>query len=111
MPGIPGFLAWFDYGDLMASLAPRPFLITEGGRTEDIDCVRQAYKLVGASEQMAVTYYPKYATPDRRPYDDKPLPNGGLSMEEYFRYANVDAPMHCFKENVAVPWLTKILGT
>ena len=57
---------------------------------------------------MAVAYYPKYATPDKRPYDDVDLPEG-LTVQEYFRYANVDAPMHHFKGNVAVPWLANVL--
>lgn len=30
-------------------------------------------------------------------------------MEEFFVYANVDAPNHCFKENLAVPWLDAVL--
>lgn len=33
----------------------------------------------------------------------------GLTMEAFFEYANVDAPNHCFKENLAVPWLCEIL--
>ncbi len=106
---VPGMLSWFDYCDLEASLAPRPFLITEGGRTEDIDRICAAYRLVGAPDRIEVAYYPKYATPDKRPFDDKPLPEG-LTQEEYFAYANVDAPMHCFKGNVAVPWLANVLG-
>jgi len=105
---VPGMLEWFDYTDLMAALAPRPFLITEGGRTKDIERVRDAYKLLGAERQMKVVYYPKYATPDLRPFDDEELPEG-LSDEGYFLYANVDAPMHCFKENIAVPWLSRVL--
>jgi hypothetical protein len=56
-----------------------------------------------------VTYYPKYATADKRPYDNDPLYEG-MSMDEYFEYANVDVPQHCFKENVAVPWLARVLG-
>jgi len=106
---VPGFLEWFDYTDLEASLAPRPLLISEGGRTRDIERVREAYRLLGAQENIEVVYYPKYATPDLRPYDDVDLPEG-LTMEEYFEYANVDVPEHCFKENVAVPWLTRVLG-
>ena len=106
---VPGMLPWFDYCDLEASLAPRPFLITEGGRTRDIERIREAYKLVGAADRIEVAYYPKYATRDKRPFDDEPMPEG-LSQEDYFRYANVDAPMHCFKGNVAVPWLAKVLG-
>ena len=83
--------------------------ITEGGRTKDIRRVREAYRLVGAADRIEVFYYPKYATPDKRPFDDEQLPEG-LSDEEYFRYANVDVPERSFKGNVAVPWLAKVLG-
>jgi hypothetical protein len=105
---VPGLLEWFDYTDLEASLAPRPLLITEGGRTRDIERIREAYRLLGAEENMEVAYYPKYATLDLRPYDEVDLPEG-LTMEEYFEYANVDVPEHSFKPNVAVPWLRRVL--
>jgi hypothetical protein len=106
---VPGLLAWFDYPDLQASLAPRHFLVTEGGRTVVQDRIRQAYELLRAADRFKVVYYPKYATPDKRPLDYKELPEG-LSMQEHYPYANCDAPMHNFKGNVAVPWLTKVLG-
>jgi hypothetical protein len=106
---VPGLLSWFDYSDLQASLAPRPLLITEGGRTVVLDRIRQAYELLGASKRFKLVYYPKYATPEKRPFDDKELPEG-LGMQEYFRYANIDEPGHCFKGNIAVPWLTNVLG-
>lgn len=105
---LPDLLAWFDYPDIMASLAPRPLLISEGGRTEEIALVRRAYELAGAPEALEVVYYPKYATPDLRPFDDLPLPEG-LTDEEYFQYANVDVPQHEFKPQVCVPWLTDTL--
>ena len=38
----------------------------------------------------------------------QPVPEG-LTMDEFFVYANVDAPNHCFKENLAVPWLDAVL--
>jgi len=107
---LPGMLAWFDYPDLQAALAPRPFLVTEGGRTAILDDIRRAYELLGVSDRFEVVYYPKYATPDKRPFDDKELPEG-LSMEEYFPYANCDPPMHNFKGETAVPWVAKVLGT
>jgi hypothetical protein len=106
---VPGMLAWFDYPDLQASLAPRHFLVTEGGRTVVLDRIRQAYELLGAADRFKVVYYPKYATPDKRPFDYKELPEG-LSMQEYYPYSNCDAPMHNFKGHIAVPWLTKVLG-
>jgi hypothetical protein len=34
----------------------------------------------------------------------------GLSLDEYLRFANVDPPGHWFKEDVAVPWLSRVLG-
>jgi hypothetical protein len=106
---IPAFLEWFDYPDLMAALAPRPFLVTEGGRTRDIQHVLSAYHLIGADRQIKVVHYPKYAAPDRRPLDNVDLPEG-LTMDQYFAYANVDPPEHYFKANLAVPWLRNVLG-
>ncbi len=90
-------------------MAPRPFLVSEGGRTKVLDQIRQAYRLLEATDQFEVVYFPKYATPDKRPLDGKDLPEG-LTMQEYYPYANCDAPMHHFKGKVAVPWLTKVLG-
>ncbi len=106
---IPGMQQWFDYTDLAAAVAPRPFLITEGGRTEDIDRVSRAWDITDAPGNFSVTYYPKYATAEDRPYDNAPLFEG-MTVDEYFEYANVDVPEHCFKENVAVPWLARVLG-
>lgn len=105
---VPGLLEWFDYTDLLASLAPRPLVITEGGRTRDLERIRQAYELLGTGDQFKLAYYPKYATPDKRPYDDVDMPEG-LAPEEYFEYANVDVPEHSFKADVALPWLASVL--
>ncbi len=33
---VPGMLEWFDFFDLNAALAPRPYILTEGGRTRDL---------------------------------------------------------------------------
>ena len=106
---VPDFHVWFDYTDLLAALAPRALAITEGGRTKDIDRIRQAYRIHGAEDKMKVAYYPKYATPNKRAYDALELPDG-LTPEEYFLYANVDVPEHSFKPDVAVPWLAEALG-
>ena len=106
---IPGLLAWFDYPDLEASLAPRSFLVCEGGRTAVLEGIREAYRLLGAEDQFKWEYYPKYAEPEARIMDGKPLPEG-LTMKEYYPYGNCDPNMHHFKGTVAVPWLTKVLG-
>lgn len=106
---VPGLLEWLDYPDLLASLAPRPLLISEGGRTEDLELIRRAYELAGATDALEVAYYEKHATPDLRPYDGVPLFEG-MTDEEFFAYANVDVPNHEFHPTVCVPWLARTLG-
>ncbi len=101
---IPGLLAWLDFPDLLASLAPRPLLITEGGPTHHLERVARAYELVGARARYAYHYYPKYSRPEDRRHDFETIPEG-IPEEEWFEYANLDVPDHCFKENLAVPWL------
>jgi hypothetical protein len=107
---VPDLITWFDYPDLMASLAPRPLLITEGGRTVHIERIRGAYRGLDADEQFAVEYYEKYADPADRPHDGEPIPEG-LTLEEYLsEWANVDVPEHSFHPETAVPWLAEVLG-
>lgn len=106
---VPGMLRWFDHDDLQAALAPCPLLFTEGGRKRSIEKIRQAYRLLGAENQLEVSYYAKYATSEQRPLDDADIPEG-VSMEEYFRYANVDPAQHQFRPERAVPWLADIMG-
>jgi Abhydrolase family len=106
---VPGLFQWFDHTDLEAALTPCPLLFTEGGRTGEIDRIRQAYKLLGAEDKIEVYYYAKYATPDKRPFDGKEMPEG-VSNEEYFQYANVDPSNHRYRPERAVPWLRKIFG-
>lgn len=106
---IPGFANWFDYRDLWAALAPIPLLVTEGGRTADIDVVRGAYAKLNAQDAFRLHHYPKYDSPEKRLYDNKPLPDG-IDAQTYFEYANVDPPDHYFKDRLAVPWLSSILA-
>jgi len=105
---VPGLIEWFDYLDLMAALAPKPMIITEGGRTDEIALVKKAYRIAGAPAALKVAYYPKFDTPAKRPFDRQPIPTG-IDDETYLQYANVDVPNHCFKETLAVPWLKRIL--
>ncbi|QDU82843.1 Abhydrolase family protein [Polystyrenella longa] len=105
---VPGLFQWFDHTDIEASLAPRPLLFTEGGRTMQINKIRKAYELNGQPENIEVTYYAKYATADKRLFEEVPIP-AGISNEEYFQYVNVDAPQHRFRPDKAVPWLKKVM--
>ena len=103
---IPGFLRWFDYTDLMAALAPRPLLVTEGGRLADHARIRRAYSRLRAAARFKVTFMPNFADPKKR--TRAPLPEG-LDPKEYGRYANYDRD-HYFKPDAAVPWLKRELG-
>jgi hypothetical protein len=106
---VPGMFQWYDAPDLQAALAPQALLFTEGGRTPHLNRIRAAYKLNNAEGQMKVEYYKKYLTPDLRPHDEGPIPEG-VTMDEYFQYANVDAKFHCFRPKRAVPWLAKVFA-
>ncbi len=104
---VPGLWRWFDLPDIIASIAPRPLILTEGGAQTDLDLIKEAYNIMDAKDNIAIYYYPKYSDPSSRlAYEFIPE---GLDMEEYFRYVNVDAPNHYFKSEVAVPWLKDVL--
>ncbi len=106
---IPGMFQWFDATDWQASIAPRPLLFTEGGRANQLEKVRAAFRLNGVEKKMKVYQYTKYIDPKARIHDFKPLPEG-LSGEEYLEYANVEVAEHCFRPKRAVPWLAKQFG-
>ncbi len=105
---IPEFLCNFDFPDIVSSLAPRPIIFTEGGLDRDLEMVRQAYRIAGHPENIEIHFYPKYADPDSRKTKGN-LPEG-VNREAYFDLTNVDAPNHCFKENLIIPWVKKILS-
>ena len=105
---IPGFVRWFDYIDLMAALAPKPLLVSEGGRGEDLQRIRAAYRIAGAPDHFKVTYMPNFADPAKRKYDGKKIPEG-VDSDTYIRYTHCDGA-HYFKADVAVPWLCHVFG-
>ena len=106
---LPGMARYFDYVDLIAAMAPRPFLVTEGGRTEDLQLVKKAYRLAGSEASFQFHYYPKYDSPEKRQYDNVPLPES-MTTYQFLEYANVDAPNHYFKHELAIPWLNRVFN-
>ncbi|HAA77502.1 TPA: hypothetical protein DCE37_20510 [Candidatus Latescibacteria bacterium] len=63
--------------------------------------------MTDASDHFPYQFYSAYADPaNRKDYADFPE---GLTQDEWFAYVNVDAPNHCFKGNVAVPWLKQVM--
>lgn len=104
---IPGFLCNFDFPDLLAALAPRPLICTEGGLDRDFLLVSRAYEIAGRKDRFVYHHYSKYADPNQR-QDLKELPKG-LAGETFFRLVNVEPGQHYFKKELVIPWLKKAL--
>ena len=105
---IPEFLTVFDFPDIVAALAPRPVICTEGGMDRDFKIISKAYDIAGAPEAFEYHHYAKYADPANRQYLDT-LPSG-LDRNEFFRLANVDSPNHYFKMEWILPWVRTLLA-
>jgi hypothetical protein len=104
---VPGMIQWFDYPDLMAALAPRPLLITEGARTADLKPIKKSYSLQGKPANLKLTFMPNFQSPSQRTLDAAPVPDG-IDGPTFSRYHNFDDD-HYFKQEAAVPWLIKHL--
>lgn len=104
---IPGFLTQFDFPDLVAALAPRPVICTEGGLDRDFDLIRKAYEISGKPDYFTYYHYKKFADPKDRKQIEK-VPEG-IDRDTYFNLVNVDPENHYFKEEWVLPWIDKIL--
>lgn len=105
---IPEFLVEFDFPDIVAALAPRPVICTEGGLDRDFKTIADAYATSGAPEAFEYHHYAKFVDPaDRVPIDTMPA---GINRDTFFRLANVDPPRHYFQSEHVLPWLKKILA-
>ena len=52
---IPGFWKQFDFPDIVAALAPRPVICTEGGLDRDFQLISAAYRTAGAPDSTATS--------------------------------------------------------
>ena len=105
---IPEFLTTFDFPDIVAALAPRPVICTEGGMDRDFGIIAKVFDIAGAPENFEYHHYAKCADPANRvPLEKMP---SGIDRNEFFRLANVDSPNHYFKTEWILPWLRKILA-
>lgn len=104
---IPGFLKQFDFPDLVAALAPRPVICTEGGLDRDFNLIKKAYRLSGKPDNFTFYHYKKFADPkDRKQFERVPE---GVDRDTYFNLANVDTKNHYFKKEWVLPWLDELL--
>lgn len=104
---IPGFLLEFDFPDIVAALAPRPVICTEGGMDRDFEIIAKAYDIAGAGNNFEWHHYPKYSDPESRSRLES-MPEG-IDRDTFFRLANVDPPSHYFKKELVIPWLKRLL--
>ena len=103
-----GFHRWFDdEPDLMAAIAPRPMIFSEGGSWKGcIEKVQRAYRLAGAEKNLRIAYYRKYSDPTSRKYEEVDLHQArGLTDTDYLVMSNVDAGQHSFHPDVNLPWI------
>ena len=107
---IPSLWKWCGFSDILAALAPKPLLISEGGPWEFTQKIRSAYRLTDAEHKLQICYYPEYSDPDSRKYDNILLPDKNLSTTEFFEYCYVNAPEHSFRSEYAIPWIQKTLN-
>lgn len=105
---IPGFLNNFDFPDLVAALAPRPILFTEGGLDRDFNLIQQAYVLSGQQNHFTFYHYEKYGEPSKRS-NLMSIPKG-QTIESYLDLVNVDPDQHYFKAEIVIPWIKKLLA-
>lgn len=106
---IPGFLTQFDFPDIVAALAPRPVICTEGGLDRDFDIIADAFAKAGVPGNFERHHYARFADPASRatiPGDTLP---SGIDRAEFFRLCNVDPPRHYFKTEHILPWLRRLL--
>ena len=104
---IPGFWQQFDFPDIVASLAPRPVICTEGGLDRDFGLIAQAYRMAGREDAFRFLHQPRFADPAKR-WQGERLPSG-LDRTEFFRLANVDPRNHFFKKDAVIPWIKSLL--
>lgn len=105
---IPGFLMQFDFPDIVAALAPRPVICTEGGLDRDFRIVADAFAKAGAPDAFSYHHYPKYADPASRELLESDTVPSGIDRDTFFRLANVDPPSHGFKASLVIPWVKKL---
>ena len=103
---IPEFLTLFDFPDIVAALAPRPVICTEGGMDRDFGIISKAYSLAGAPGAFRFHHYAMFEDESmRQPLDTLP---SGIDRATFFRLANVDPPHHYFKAEHVLPWLKEL---
>ena len=105
---IPGFWKQFDFPDIVAALAPRPVICTEGGLDRDFKLISSAYRMAGAPEHFQYHHQPRFADPAQR-WQGSRLP-AGLDRDAFFRLANVDPRNHFFKKDLVIPWIKTLLS-
>lgn len=105
---VPRFWNYFDFPDLVAALAPRPLILTEGGLDRDLDLIRHVYSKYGAMNRLEIHHYQKFENQADRTRLQR-LPDD-IDRDEYYRLVNVDGRNHYFKVEYVLPWVNRIFN-
>lgn len=101
---IPGIFNWFTLPDLCAAVAPMYIAFNESGADVWFDKVRRAYDVLGATDKLKISYYPKYADEKTRTFHGE-HPKFGLTPERFFEINYMDPPDHSFREEPSIKLL------
>lgn len=104
---IPGWWNYFNFPDVVASLAPRPVILTEGGLDRDFDLIHRAYKVAGYPENVETHHYKKFEDASMRKQITQ-VPEG-LTRKEFFETVNVDPGNHYYKNEFIMDWFDRIM--
>ena len=90
-------------------MACKYLAINEGGAEDVRRVIRWGYALAGAEDRLQESHYPKYADPASRIWDG-PMPDRGLTFEEFYDRSYVDVPDHSFRAEPSLRLLKRCFG-
>lgn len=109
-------LEWFEFFDLNVSLAPRPYILTEGRRTRDLLKLRKAWEIASVPENFEYHYLAVYQNPENRAYDEANLFEY-ITPQEHQLHTNGHRPGHHFLsgqarmvQNIHRSWTESLLN-
>lgn len=111
---IPGFWKQFDFPDIVAALAPRPVICTEGGLDRDFQLISAAYRMAGAPDHFQYHHQPRFADPAQR-WHGSQLPAGldrdAFSVSPMWTRATISSKKTWSFPGLKPSWIKAIIKT
>lgn len=105
---IPEFLTVFDFPDIVAALAPRPVICTEGGMDRDFKIISKAFDIAGAPRRLSIITMP--STPTLLIANIWMNCPTGLTVPSFSVLQMLTLPTTISKLEWVMPWLQKLLA-